>query len=253
MRVTVLIAPIACLLQQLFESRFRGFFLLLCCLLGICLPGCALVERENARHLGAENLKAHRLSVWHYLAMGLPVQEDEGYGQYGYGGWLIFSTSFEDPKERDDALKREIRDRVYTLRYPSRLLNMLSRKNLSTFGDGSFQLNELIEGDDHEPDSPAKQVLFYRGRLRFAYQHLCTALFVSQMLLAGLSCLRALRKRDSGPAALFLTLLGAFLYLSLWETRARYFFMFQFVLLLAGALQAAPRPGGGRQTTGKEG
>ena len=27
--------------------------------------------------------------------MGLPVQSDEGYGQYGYGGWLIFSTSFQ--------------------------------------------------------------------------------------------------------------------------------------------------------------
>ncbi len=253
MRVTVLVVPIACLLQALFEGRLRSFFLLLVCLLAVCLPGNALVERENARHLGAENLRQHRLSVWHYLAMGLPVHEDEGYGQYGYGGWLIFSTSFDDPQARDVALKSEVRDRVYYLRYPSRLLNMLSRKNLSTFGDGSFQLNELIEGDAHEPDNPVKQVLFYRGRLRFAYQHICTALFLSQMLFACLSCLRALKNRDTAGASLFLTLVGAFLYLSCWETRARYFFMFQFVLLAAGALYSAPGCSGGRQSTRKEG
>ena len=41
----------------------------------------------------------------------------------------------------DAALRAEIRDRVYYLRYPSRLLNMLSRKNLSSFGDGTFRLH----------------------------------------------------------------------------------------------------------------
>ena len=253
MRVTVLIIPIACLLQVLFEGRPLRFLLLLFCLLAVCLPGHRLVEKENARHLGAENLKAHRLSVWHYLAMGLPVQEDEGYGQYGYGGWLIFSTSFEDPAERDAALKNEVRNRVYTLRYPSRLLNLLSRKNLSTFGDGTFRLNELIEGDEHEPDSPVKQVLFSRGRFHFAYQHICTAFFLSGMLLACLSCLRVLKARDTGGAALFLSLVGAFLYLSCWETRARYFFMFQFVLLAAGALYTAHGLSGRRSTIRKEG
>ena len=37
-------------------------------------------------------------------------------------------------------------------------------------------------------------------------------------------------------APLFLTLLGAFLFLCIWETRARYFFQFMMVLLCAGAI-----------------
>ena len=37
-------------------------------------------------------------------------------------------------------------------------------------------------------------------------------------------------------APLFLTLLGAFLFLCIWETRARYFFQFMMVLLCAGAM-----------------
>lgn len=237
-RVTVLIVPIACLLQTLFEGRLRHFFLLFICLITVCLFGHNFVEKENTRHLGAENLQQHRLSVWHYLAMGLPIHEDEGYGQYGYGGWLLFSTSFDNPQERDIALKKEVKDRIYYLRYPSRLLNLLSRKNLSTFGDGTFRLNELIEGDEHEPNNFIKQILFYRGRFHFAYQHICTSLFLSQMILACLSCLQAIRKKNTNVAALYLTLVGAFLYLSCWETRARYFFMFQFILLAASALSS---------------
>ena len=41
--------------------------------------------------------------------------------------------------------------------------------------------------------------------------------------------------------ALFLTLLGAFLFLCIWETRARYFFQFMMVLLCAGAMFAPKR------------
>ena len=242
LRATAAIAAVACLLYMLFSGRFRAALCCLVCLAAVCLPGSALVRRDNERHLGAENLEKNRLPVLHYLAMGLPVHEDEGYGQYGYGGWLIFSTSFEDPAERDAALRAEIRDRVYYLRYPSRLLNMLSRKNLSSFGDGTFRLHELIEGDAHEPDNPVKQFLFERGRLHFAYQHLSTAILLAEMLLACLACFLAVRRGGSRAAPVFITLTGAFLYLSLWETKARYFFMFQFVLLSAAALYPARQP-----------
>ena len=55
-------------------------------------------------------------------------------------------------------------------------------------------------------------------------------------LLCCLSCVQSLRRRDTRSAALYLTLLGAFLYLCMWETKARYFFMFQMALLAACAL-----------------
>ena len=247
LRATAAIALIACLLRALFERRFRVLLTLALCTLAVCLPGNAWVERKNARHLGADNLAAHRLSVWHYLAMGLPIHEDEGYGQYGQGGWLIYSTSFEDPAERDAALKSEIRDRVYYLRYPSRMLNMLSRKNLSSFGDGTFRLNEIIEGDEHEPDNAVKQIVYTRGALHGAYQHFCTAWQLALLLLCCLSCIQALCRRDTSSSALLITLLGAFLYLCMWETKARYFFMFQMVLLAACALRA-PEAMQGRET-----
>ena len=51
-------------------------------------------------------------------------------------------------------------------------------------------------------------------------------------------------------AALYITLLGAFLFLSIWETRGRYFFQFEMVLLAAAALlrtrQPSPTPSAAR-------
>ena len=203
--------------------------------------GGRAVNAANKANLGAANIAQNKLPKLHYIAMGLPVQSDEGYGQYGYGGWLIFSTSFDDPQARDEALRQEVVDRAYTLaHHPAQLLSTLSRKNLSTFGRGTFNLNEIFEADAHEADNAVKQAVFENGRFNRAYTHLATAMFVAQMALACIACIQAIRRRDTPPAPLFLTVPGAFLFLSLWGTRARYFFQFMMILLCAGAMFETP-------------
>ena len=241
MRFTAIIASIASLIWLVFSLHIRTTALLSALLAAVFALGGAMVDAETARHLDPEDVKRRSLPILHYLAMGLPVQEDEGYGQYGYGGWYVFTTSFDDPKARDAALLEEIIDRVYYLRYPSRMLNMMSRKNLSTFGDGTFRLNEIIEADDHAPDNAVKQVIFGQGRWYPAYYHLCTALFMAQMVIAMLACAQAIRRRNTAGAPLFIALVGMFLLLCIWETRARYFFQFEMVLLCAGALLETER------------
>ena len=235
-RFTAVIAAIACVIALIFEKRGRA---LACALVMLALAfACAnaLVDRETARHLSAEDIEKNELPRLHHIAMGLPIHEDEGYGQYGDGGWLIFSTSFEDPQERREALMTEIIDRVYYLRYPSRLLNMISRKNLSTFGDGTFRFHDMIAADDYTPDHAVKQVIYPTGSLYTAYYNLCTALFMAQMIVAVMACVQTLWRRDTSGAPLFITLVGIFLVLCAWETKARYFFQYEMVLLCAGAL-----------------
>ena len=236
MRFTALIASIAALIAMLLDRRALRALGMIALLAATMLAGHALLEAENNRHIAAEDRQARALPILHYIAMGLPVHEDEGYGQYGYGGWFLFTTSFDDPQERNAALLSEVIDRVYYLRYPNRLLNMLSRKNLSTFGDGTFQLNSVIEANEHSVNNPVKQVIFEGGRLHSAYYHLSTALFMAQLLLACLACAQAIRRRDTRGAALYIALVGAFILLSIWETNGRYFFQFQMLLLAAAAL-----------------
>jgi len=235
-KFTAVIAAIACVIALVFEQRWRKAALAALLTLCVFMMGGAAMDRYTHTHLSAEDIAKNELPRLHHIAMGLPIHEDEGYGQYGDGGWLLFSTSFEDPGERKQALLTEIIDRVYYLRYPNRLLNMMSRKNLSTFGNGTFAIHEIIEADDYAADNAVKQVIFGQGRYNRAYYYLTTALFMAQMMMAGFACAQAIRRKDSSGAALFIALVGIFLILCAWETKARYFFQFEMVLLCAGAL-----------------
>ena len=234
-RFPAVIAAIACLIHMLMSARWRNLLVAGALLAAVMLGGQALVDRETYRNLDRQTVAAQKLPNLHYFAMGLPIHEDEGYGQYGYGEWYIFTTSFDDPEERDAALLAEVIDRVYYLRYPNRLVNMMSRKLLSTFGDGTFLLNEIIEADDREPDNPVKQIIFSQGAGHRAYYHLCTGVFIAQMMLACAACAQRVCRRDAKGAAVFIALVGIFLLLCIWETRARYFFQFITVLLCAAA------------------
>ena len=164
-------------------------------------------------------------------ALFLMLWEARGRYLFGFVAVLLLLAA------RDAALRQKFIDRAYTLaHHPDMLLSSLSRKNLSTFGRGTFELNEIFEADEHEPNNALKQVVFAQGRWNRAYTHLATALFLAQMLLACMACAQAVHRRDTSAAPLFLTLLGAFLFLCIWETRARYFFQFMMVLLCAGAM-----------------
>lgn len=235
-RFTCVVAVIACMIAFLFHKRGRVLALAAVMLAAAFAGGGALMDAQTHRHLSAEDIEKNELPRLHHIVMGLPVQVDEGYGQYGDGRWLVFSTSFEDPQERKEALLEEVIDRIYYLRYPNRLIHMMSRKLLSTFGDGTFALHDIIRADDPQINHPVKWVIFDSGGGYRAYYHLTTALFVAQMLLACAACAQAVARRDTRAAAIFIALLGIFLVLCMWETCARYFFSYQMVLLLAGAL-----------------
>jgi len=242
LRFTSVIAAIACIIVLVLRRHGLRLLFALCSLALVFSLGGALVDHQTHQHLSEEDIAKNELPKLHHIVMGLPVQPDEGYGQYGYGRWLIFSTSFEDPAERKAALLQEAIDRIYYLRYPNRLIHMMSRKLLSTFGNGTFVLHEIIEADRHQADNPVKQVIFESGVLYPVYYYLTTALFVSQMLLACAACIQAILKRDTRGAAVFIALVGIFLVLCAWETRARYFFSYQMLLLLAASLLSLRKP-----------
>lgn len=81
-----MIAAVACLIAALFEKRVK-LTAILAVPLALCFAlGGAAIQAENEKHLGAENIRNNKLPVLHFVLMGLPVQSDEGYGQYGDGG-----------------------------------------------------------------------------------------------------------------------------------------------------------------------
>ena len=241
LRFTSVIALIACMIVLLLRRKGVAFLLAGVMIAAVFAVGGALVDRETHKHLSEEDIAKNELPRLHHMVMGLPIHVDEGYGDYGYGRWLYFSTSFEDPEERREALLTEFIDRVYYLRYPNRLIHMMSRKLLCTFGNGTFLLHEIIAADEREPDNPVKQVMFEDGALFRPYYYLTTAMFTAQMILACMACAQAVLRRDTRGATVFIGLLGIFLVLCMWEARARYFFSYQMLLLLACSLLEVTR------------
>ena len=235
LRVTTVIISIACLIALLFRHP-KQFLPAVLLFLMLFIPGRFLNQKLNNHYLGKENIDKNAFPVYHYIAMGLPVQEDEGYGQYGYGGWLLFSTSFDNPVERDAALKSEIKDRIYAMRKPRVMLSVMSRKNLSTFGNGTFDLGTLIEADKHEMNLFLKKWIFPDGPYFPFYYHLTTAIFIAQITLCICSGFLIIQKRQEASAPVMIGILGAFLYLCLWETNGRYFFQYEMLLLCLASL-----------------
>ena len=71
-------------------------------------------------------------------------------------------------------------------------------------------------------------------------------MFAAQMILACAACAQAVWKRRTDAAPVFIALVGIFMVLCMWETRGRYFFQYQPVLLLAAAMLEAGRARGAR-------
>lgn len=234
-RVTVVILVIAALLCGtlcLKAKRLACFGVMLAVLLG----GNAAFMAYRDEVMGEETLDTLSMPVVHWLVLGAPDEYGYTYGRFSAEDYL-FATRITDPQKRETALWQRLKDRVYPYRKPQVFLSALSRKNLSTFGNGTFDFDELI-GNENQAPAPVRALLIDQTSANRVYQHVTTGLLMAQMLIACASCARLLRQKQVcfGSALIMVSLTGIFLFLTLWETRARYFFNFMPMLILAGSL-----------------
>ena len=236
LRVTVLILFIAALISALFLFADKRRLLCFVTCIVILAAGNSAFMKYRDEIVGKERLDQLSMPIVHWLVLGAPDPYGVYYGQFTSDDYL-FATGFDTPQERDSALWNKLKERVYQLRRPAALLSAVSRKNLSTFGDGTFELDSQMNLLNRAPKAIC-HVLIDQTMAHRIYQHICTGFFAAYMLAAAYSCLRMIKARrmDFGRAMIMITLVGAFVFLTLWETKARYFFNFVPILILAGAL-----------------
>lgn len=234
-RATVVIVAIAAAIVAALLCRPRR---LLCFVTAgvVLLAGHTALIRYRDGILGAEQVAQNSLPVSHYLMMGTPDPLGYGNGSFNYAD-RIFTRSIEDPQERSAACWHEFHERLYALRYPNRMLSALSRKMLSVFGDGTYNLRQIF-GTGSEAPPPLKAVLIDDTPQSDAYRHLCTGVMLAQLLFAcaGVAGQIARREAEAADALCAVELVGIFLLLMLWESNARYFFHAVPVLLMVSAL-----------------
>lgn len=168
----------------------------------------------------------------HWVMMSIPTGDNPYGGATGDYGitWGMMDEGATHEEVMDSILTR-MKDRIYTLRYPNRLLTALLRKNAAGMGDGTYGMTEML--DDGPLRENAVSAVVLEGRPYYAlYAAMCTGMAMAHMLLTALGTARALRARDTRTALPAVALVGIILFLLLWEARGRYSFGFMPALLL---------------------
>ena len=243
-KMTVLIALIAAMLCWLLSARPLRALAMCALSAAIVLSGTSAVRSAALRVLVDPQVHAQqRMPVIHWVMMSVP-RGDNPYGNAptDYG---ITWKMMDEGASREEIMRSictRLKDRVYTLRYPDRLITAALRKNVAFAGDGTFGMTEMLDDDPVRPNAVSQLVL--EGGAHFpAYKAVCTGIFAAQLLLALWGCLRDIRRGDTRTALLCIAFFGVALFLMLWEARSRYLFSFVPVALMLCACRCAGLPG----------
>ena len=235
-KMTVLIALIASGIVWLLSLRPRQALTAAMLCAGIVIAALAGVKGFMlGRVLDPAVYAQQHTPAIHWVMMSIPTG-DNPYG--GFSGDYAITWGMMDEGATQEEVMASIltrmKDRVYTLRYPNRLITAALRKNAAEWGDGTFGMTEMLDDGPVRENAVSSFVL--EGRAHYAlYGALCTGVFAAHMALCVAGCLIDLKKRDPRAAALAVAMFGIMLFLMFWEARSRYVFPFVPVLLLLSA------------------
>lgn len=185
--------------------------------------------------------RQHNTPKIHWVMMSIP-SADNPYGGY-YNDYKLTWEMMEQGASREeimDSIFLRMKDKIYTLRYPNRLVLAALRKNAANFGDGTFGMTEMLDDNPVRPNA-VSQVVLGEGRYYALYQAIASGVFFAKMLLAIAACVRDIRRWDLRMAPGYVAAFGMMLFLMLWEARSRYFFGFVPVILLLASRAAAEK------------
>lgn len=241
------------------EVRRRGGALLLAVVTLVVIHG-ALDRAYQAAGLVID--ETQRYSIYHFLMMG---QNDVSNGGY-YEPDVGFSASFPEYEERKEADMAVALQRIQDRGLTGQLV-FTARKVLSDYNDGTFAWS--VEGNFYrdikpEPSAAAGTLrdLFYStGRYYPMYQTAVQGLWWGTLLLVLVSAAAALydlaRRNRCSQAYLVLlvSLIGVTLYDAIFETRARYLYIYVpfYILCAVLALQRVACAGKEKRKTQETG
>ena len=191
-------------------------------------------------------------------AVGLPIELWFAYGSGGDGNYndevCQTAKSLATMDQRRQMLRQYIAGQ-YSSRTPVGQADFMTRKAVITWGNGLYDAQEFLA-------TPLKVSWTHRfilegqpGYMPMVYY--CQTYLYFVMVLVLLGALGAVRRSAPGPLTLArVSVFGLMLFLSLWETKARYAFQFTPLLLLLATASlwqlsraGLPRPEAEREVT----
>ena len=232
-KMTAFIALMAAAIVWVLRLRAREGICCLALTALVAAGGMALAQGYMTdKVLDPAMVAQHHTPAIHWVMMSIPTGDNPyGASTGDYGETWGMMEQGATRQEVMDSIYRRMKDRIYTLRYPNRLITAALRKNANAMGDGSFGMTEML--DDGPVRENAVSAVVLEGRPYYLpYRAVCSGIHLATLALAAAGCLRDIRRRDTRAAMLYVAMFGMMLFLMLWEARPRYLFGFVPVLLL---------------------
>lgn len=223
----VLIAVVCIMLFRILtekEERIKLF----CHILGIvaALLVTAGIREGMVKYIGCDLNEELQFSLTHYLMMGLNEENTGGYYSPDYG----FSSSFATKQERMQGNLEVTLERLQEFGVTG-YGYFLIQKLLTNFNDGTFSW--WMEGGFFQKDmghhsTPLQQFLrslYYKeGTLYSVYAAAAQGIWLAVQTLVIGSLVNRKKERQNAYTVMWLSLLGMFLFVMLFEARGRYLY-----------------------------
>lgn len=241
-KMTVLIILMAAVIcWALTIKPVRAFAYAAVCVLIFALCNSVMHQMIFDRIVARDLYEYHNTPAIHWVMMAIPSSGNE-WGIFSYDYAITWGMMEEGvPREEIMAsIYSRIKDKIYTLRYPQRLVMAALRKNISAFSDGTFGMSEMLNDGPVRAGKISDIVLKGWPQFRF-YQGIASGIYYAHLFMALLGCVRDIRRRDVRMALGYVAAFGMMFFMMLWEARTRYFYGCISVILLLSCCFAADR------------
>ena len=227
LKPTVAIITIACVIHMLFvKSGKRGIIgaLAVIIVFGACFKAYNVVINE-VNIVDQDDYDKENFPYSHWIMMGL-----KGTGNYNLKD-REYTSSFETKEDKEKGNIQMIKKRLEDYGIKGLLVHQYI-KAVSTWSNGKYDMEFHL---DRQPvrNSWLQQVFFKDGKFYTLYDIYCTLYQWTLLVFIVISVIYGFIKRETGSAAMWkLALFGLFLFLSIWETKARYVMHFIPVMML---------------------
>ena len=227
LKPTVAIITVACVIHMVIVKNWtRG---IVAAIVGIIVFGSCRetfkIVMDKTSIIDQTDYDKENFPYAHWIMMGL-----KGTGNYNLAD-REYTSSFNTKEDKEKGDIKMIKKRLGDYGVTGLLFHQYI-KAVSTWSNGKYDMEYHLQRQPVRK-SWLQSVFFKNGKYYPLYDSYCTLYQWTLVIFIAISVLYGVIKRETGSAAMWkLALFGLFLFLSIWETKARYVMHFVPVMML---------------------
>lgn len=171
-----------------------------------------------SKYFDKDKMKELKYPYTHWIMMGLD-------GNGGYSGQdFLFTLEHKDIEDKKAFNIEQIKNRIASYCNSGKLLEHIIGKIVYTFGDGTYYATEKLQ---REPirNGIYQEFIFYNGKYVAIYSYISQIQHITILILILIAVIKnyEFNSNISNYSFIFyISILGLFVFLQIWETRSRY-------------------------------